>query len=175
MKLESKRIALCGLLCALALVVMLMGGIIPVATFCAPVLAMVFLLPVLIEFGPRYGAAAYGAVAILALLLVPDTETALVYLFFGWYPLLRPRIAALPSALLRLVCRLAVCNSMVFVLYRLVISVLGLTSVTEELGTGWFTILLLVMANVLFLLLDRALGNLTWLWQQKLRRRFFRS
>ena len=174
MKQESKRIALCGLLCALALVVMLMGGIIPVATFCAPVLAMVFLLPVLAEFGPRYAAAAYAAVAILALLLVPDAETALVYLFFGWYPLLRPRIAALPSALLRLICRLVVCNGIVFLLYGIVIAALGLTSVTEELGTGWFTIVLLVMANILFLLLDRALGNLAHLWKQKLRRRFFR-
>ena len=174
MKLESKRIALCGLLCALALVVMLMGGIIPVATFCAPVLAMVALLPVLAEFGARYAAAAYGAVSVLALLLVPDIETALVYVFFGWYPLLRPRIAALPSAPVRLVCRLAVCNGVVFLLYGVVISLLGLTSVAEELGSGWFTLVLLVMANVVFLLLDRALGNLTRLWQRKLRRRFFR-
>ena len=67
---KSKQIALCGLLCALAVTLLLLGGVIPIATFCAPLLAMVILLPILEEYGPRTAAAAYGAAAILALLLV---------------------------------------------------------------------------------------------------------
>ena len=113
--------------------------------------------------------------AILALLLVPDRETALVYVFFGWYPLLRPRIAALPSLPVRLVCRLGVCGLSMFLLYGVTIRLLGLTAVTEELGGGWLTAALAAMGCAVFLLLDLALGRLTVLWRRKLRRRFFRK
>lgn len=175
MKGQSRKIALCGVLCALAVVILLLGGLLAVAIYCAPLLAMAVLLPVLEEYGPGTAGAAYGAVAILALLLVPDRETALVYVFFGWYPILRPRIAALPSLPVRLVCRLGVCGLSMFLLYGVTIRLLGLTAVTEELGGGWLTAALAVMGCAVFLLLDLALGRLTVLWRRKLRRRFFRK
>ena len=175
MKGQSRKIALCGVLCALAVVILLLGGLLAVAIYCAPLLAMAVLLPVLEEYGPRTAGAAYGAVALLALLLVPDRETALVYVCFGWYPILRPRIAALPSLPVRLVCRLGVCGLSMFLLYGVTIRLLGLTAVTEELGGGWLTAALAVMGCALFLLLDLALGRLTVLWRRKLRRRFFRK
>ena len=175
MREQSRKVALCGVLCGLAVVVLLLGGLFAPAVYCAPLLAMAVLLPVLEEYGPGTAGAAYGAVAILALLLVPDRETALVYVFFGWYPILRPRIAALPSLPVRLVCRLGVCGLSMFLLYGVTIRLLGLTAVTEELGGGWLTAALAVMGCAVFLLLDLALGRLTVLWRRKLRRRFFRK
>ena len=175
MREQSRKVALCGVLCGLAVVVLLLGGLFSLAVYCAPLLAMAVLLPVLDEYGPGTAGAAYGAVAILALLLVPDRETALVYVFFGWYPILRPRIAALPSLPVRLVCRLGVCGLSMFLLYGVTIRLLGLTAVTEELGGGWLTAALAVMGCAVFLLLDLALGRLTVLWRRKLRRRFFRK
>ena len=175
MRQQSRKVALCGVLCGLAVVVLLLGGLFSLAVYCAPRLATAVLLPVLEEYGPGTAGAAYGAVAILALLLVPDRETALVYVFFGWYPLLRPRIAALPSLPVRLVCRLGVCGLSMFLLYGVTIRLLGLTAVTEELGGGWLTAALAAMGCAVFLLLDLALGRLTVLWRRKLRRRFFRK
>ena len=175
MREQSRKVALCGVLCGLAVVVLLLGGLFSLTVYCAPLLAMAVLLPVLEEYGPGTAGAAYGAVAILALLLVPDRETALVYVFFGWYPLLRPRIAALPSLPVRLVCRLGVCGLSMFLLYGVTIRLLGLTAVTEELGGGWLTAALAAMGCAVFLLLDLALGRLTVLWRRKLRRRFFRK
>lgn len=175
MREQSRKVALCGVLCGLAVVFLLLGGLFFLAVYCAPLLAMAVLLPVLEEYGPGTAGAAYGAVAILALLLVPDRETALVYVFFGWYPLLRPRIAALPSLPVRLVCRLGVCGLSMFLLYGVTIRLLGLTAVTEELGGGWLTAALAAMGCAVFLLLDLALGRLTVLWRRKLRRRFFRK
>ena len=175
MREQSRKIALCGVLCGLAVVVLLLGGLFSLAVYCAPLLAMAVLLPVLEEYGPGTAGAAYGAVTILALLLVPDRETALVYVFFGWYPILRPRIATLPSLPVRLVCRLGVCGLSMFLLYGVTIRLLGLTAVTEELGGGWLTAALAAMGCAVFLLLDLALGRLTILWRRKLRRRFFRK
>lgn len=46
---NSKRIALCGVLCALGVVLMMLGGLFPLATFCSPALAALVLIPIIIE------------------------------------------------------------------------------------------------------------------------------
>jgi len=169
---KSRPAALCGVLTALAVVFLMLGGVIPIAVLCAPILAMIVLLPVLEELGPRAAWTSYAAAAILALLLTADRETSLVYLFFGWYPILRPRIAALPSRPLRILARLAVCNAAVFLLYGIVLRLLGLTADLLE-ATWLFNALLLLMGNVTFLLVDLVLGRYSALWRRRLRRRFF--
>jgi hypothetical protein len=170
---SSRQTALGGLLTALAVVILLLGGVIPLATFCAPLLAMAALLPVLEEQGPRAAATAYAAAAVLALLLVPDRETALVFLFFGWYPLLRPRIAALPTPLARLAARLAVCNLSIALLYGLALRLLGLTGELAD-TVWWVNLATLALGNLTFLAMDLVLSRLTVLWRRKLRKRFFR-
>ena len=170
---RARPLALCGVLTALAVVLLCLGGVIPGAVFCAPILAMAALLPVLEELGPRAAGTAYAAVSILALLLVPDRETAFVYLFFGWYPILRPKIAALPSRLLRLALRLLVCNAAALLLYGLVLRIMGLTA--DLLEAAWiFNAALLVMGNVVFLLVDRTLARLTVIWHWKLKKHLLR-
>ena len=99
---SSRQMALSGILSALAAAFLTMGGMLGIATYCAPILAMATLLPVLEECGPKAAGAAWGAVSLLGLLLSPDRELALVYAAFGWYPILRPRIWRLSSRLLRL-------------------------------------------------------------------------
>ena len=48
---ESRKIALSGVFGSLAAVLMLMGGILPLATYVAPALAGILIVPVAIEFG----------------------------------------------------------------------------------------------------------------------------
>ncbi len=170
---KSRSIALCGVLTALAVVLLALGGVIPAAALCAPILAMIVLLPVLEELGPRMAWTAYAAASLLALLLTADRETALAYVFFGWYPILRPKIAALPSRPLRVLVRLAVCNAAIFLLYGVILRLLGLTA--DLLEAAWFfNALLLLMGNAAFLLVDLVLGRYSALWRRKLRNRFFR-
>ena len=170
---RARPLALCGVLAALAVVLLCLGGVIPGAVFCAPILAMGALLPVLEELGPKAAGTSYAAAAILALLLAPDRETAFVYLFFGWYPILRPRIAALPSRLLRLAARLAVCNVTALLLYGLVLRLMGLTA--ELLESAWyFNAALLAAGNVVFLLTDSTLARLTNIWHWKLKKHLYR-
>lgn len=166
----GREIATCGVLCALAEAFLLLGGVIPLATYCAPLLAMAALLPVLSEYGTRAAATAYAATALLALMLVADRETALVYVFFGWYPLLRPKIAGLRSAVARVSCRVGVCLGCLSALYGVVAKVLGL----EEALSPPLAALLLLLGVGTFLLMDLALGRLTFLWTHRLRRRFFK-
>ena len=170
---KSKQMALCGLLTALAVVVMILAGAIGIGTFAGPVLAMAALLPVLEEYGPKAAAAAYAAAAILALLLVPEPELALVFAAFGWYRILRPRIARIPTRRLRLVLKIIICTAVILALYGVLLRFLGLTADLMD-AAPLFNLVLLVLGNVTFLLLDLALERLSALWRRKLRKRFFR-
>ena len=170
---RARALALCGVLTALAAVLLCLGGILPGMVFCAPILAMSVLLPVLEELGPKAAGTTYAAAALSGLLLSPNRETAFVYLFFGWYPILRPKIAALPSRLLRLLARLAVCNAAALLLYGLILRIMGLTE--ELLGAAWyFNAALLAMGNIVFLLTDSTLARLTRVWHWKLKKHLYR-
>lgn len=170
---KSREIALCGMLNALAVVLMNLGSLVPLATFCTPLLAMLVLLPVLEEYGARMGWAAWVSVSILSLLLVTDRETALVYVFFGWYPMVRPKVAAIKSKVLRFGVKLLICNGLIFTLYGLVLRLMGLTADLLE-ATRLMNALLLILGNLVFFLMDLVLQRMTLVWTVKLRKRFFK-
>ena len=97
MKQASRDLALCGVLCALAVAIMAMGTILPVATYCAPVLASMTLLPVLVLCGEKLSWAMFFASAMLSLLLAPDKEAAAIFLALGYYPIVKPKLDQRPK------------------------------------------------------------------------------
>ncbi|WP_312941898.1 hypothetical protein [Oscillibacter sp.] len=172
---QSHEIALCGVTAALGTVLLTLGSIIPGATYCAPLLGMLTLLPVLSERGPRPALSVYAVTTVLALLLAPNKESALVYLLLGYYPVLRPVLDRLRLRFMRLLCKLAVFNAAVAVLYFLLRAV-GLDVLNTELAGCLkpLSAAFLLGANLTFLLIDRVLGQMTLLWQCHLRKLFFR-
>ena len=173
MRSSTRRTALCGLLAAVSVVCLMMGSLIPAALYACPILAMAVLLPLREEFGRSAALTTYGAVSILALLLVPDKELALLYLFFGWYVPLQPLLDTLRPRPLRIAAKLTLANLAVLTLYGLLIFVFQLQSVLEELeglNTLWMVILLLG-ANCLFVLTDILLHQLSRKWSTRFRNR----
>ena len=73
-KTESQKIALCGVLGALSVVLLLVGAALQIGTYAAPMLAAFLLIPVLDEYGPKYALLLYATVSILSVLLVPELE-----------------------------------------------------------------------------------------------------
>ena len=51
---NSWSVAFCALMAALGAVIMTAGGLIPIATYCSPMIAGVLLLPVISELGNRW-------------------------------------------------------------------------------------------------------------------------
>ena len=82
---KSGKLAFCGVLTALALVLLLFTAS-PVATVALAAVAAVCGVPVVVEAGRRAALLHVLAVAVLALLLVPAVEGKVLYVaFFGWY------------------------------------------------------------------------------------------
>lgn len=170
---KSRQIALCGLLCGLAVAVMVLSGTMGIGTFLGPMLAMAVLLPVLEEYGARTAAAAYIASAVLGLLLVPEPELAMVYAAFGWYPLLRPHLDRISSRLLRLAVKAALCAAVILLLYGVLLRIFGMTADLLA-AAPVVNFLLLCLGMITFLIMDLALARLTLLWRHRFRRCFFR-
>ena len=163
---QAKSIATGGMLAALAMVVMCLGGLIPIATYVCPMICALVLQFVLRLCGKRIAWAWYMAVAVLSLLLAPDKEAAVIFVFLGYYPLIKPRLDALPLSWL---FKLLFFNLMILASYGVLIYVLGLTAVLEEfaaLGTV-MTVVTLLMGNVVLFLLDLVLAKIHRLLHKK--------
>lgn len=148
--------ALGGVLAALAVTVMSMGTLIPVATYVCPIICMLLLQTVLKTCGKRIAWAWYAAVAILSLLMAPDKEAAIVFSFLGYYPILKVRLDQRKGKWL---WKTVYFNASMLTAYWLMLNVLGLEQVVNDLnGSGIFlTAVLLALGNVTFFLLDRLL------------------
>lgn len=113
--------AYCGIVAALCVALMLLGAVIPIAMFIAPAVAGFLVATVCVECGMQLALTAYAAVSLLALLFVPDKEVALIFVFLlGYYPLAKPKFERIRPAVLRIVCKLLLCNGTVLAMYGLV-------------------------------------------------------
>ena len=165
---QSKKMALCGMMVALSVVILCLGGVIPLATFACPMLAMLCLIPAVCEYGAGTAMLLYGAASILALLLGPDKEIALLYVFLGWYPGVRIRLMVIPRPV-RWAVKCALFTLAVVAMYALVLHLFRLEAVVEEFSeySAAMTAVLLVLGNITFLLFDRAMARMTYIYQKK--------
>ena len=167
----SKKIALTGMMCALAAVIMLLGGVIPLATFCCPLLAGIVLIPIFVECGEKLSWGAYIAISILSLMLCPDKEAALLFVFLGYYPILRWRLDQLKGRALRIFAKLAVFNIAVLMMYLISIFVFQMTALLneyQEMGLI-LTLACLALGNITLLVYDVLLLRITMLYVYKFR------
>lgn len=145
-----------GVFAALAIVIMNLGSLIPMATYICPVLCMMILSFVTKMCGNRVGWAWYGAVAVLSCLMAPDKEAAAVFLFLGFYPIVKPKFDRLPFAI---VFKLVFFNVLILVMYALLLRFIGMEQLAEEFSQmGNFLVgLTLAIGNLVFLVTDVAL------------------
>ena len=147
-----------GVFAALAVVIMSLGTIIPVATYVCPVACMLMLQLVVRMTGIRMGWAWYGAVSILSLLLAPDKEAAAVFLALGYYPIIKPKLDSKKG---KWIWKALLFNGSILSLYWILLKLIGMERLVEEFsGMGFaMTAVLLLLGNVTFFLLDRLLGR----------------
>ena len=146
-KTESQKIALCGVLSALSVVVLLVGNVLQIGTYAAPMLASFLLIPVLEDYGKKYALLLYAVVSLLSLFLVPDKELVLRWMAkFGCF------------------------NAAVVVMYALLIVVLAPPELVQEFAAEGTPMLLALLAlgNLSFWLCDRALTAITPLYRQRI-------
>ena len=179
----ASNIALGGVLASLAVLIMSMGTLIPVATYVCPMLCALILQLVLKICGSRIAWAWYGAVTLLSLLMAPDKEAAAVFLALGYYPIVKDRLERLKKPVawtLKLVifnATLIAGTLVTFYLFagdtagKTILDAFAFVFGVEELG-ALITAGVLVLANVTFVVYDIALTRLIIFYFVKIRKKF---
>lgn len=154
---KAKQMALGGLMAAMAIVIMCLGGMIPLATYVCCVLCMMLCGVILRLCGKRVTWAWYVAVSILGLLLGTDKEAAALFVFIGYYPILKPLFDR--QNVLGFIGKVIYFNVVILTAYLILIYLFGMAEIMAEFtGLGIIGgIVMLVLGNVTFLILDRLL------------------
>lgn len=171
---ESRRIALGGIFTALAIVVMLMGAILPFATFSAPAIAGILIVPVAIEFGMKTGYLLYAAIGLLSIFIVPEKEMALIFIFlFGFYPLFKAKLERVVPKGLQWAAKLLLFNACIFCMYGLILFLFPIGAVVAEFEemSATFVALLVLLGNLAFVIYDMALVKVIGVYCAKIRPR----
>lgn len=153
---DAQKIALGGVFGALATVIMCVGGLIPVATYVCPALC-IFLCSIICKLcGKRIAWAWYGVVSLLSMLLGPDKEASLIFLFLGYYPILK---AWFDNRKIAFFLKLVYFNVVILCVYCILSFIIGVNAFSEEyaeVGIAGIVVLSL-LGNITFFLLDKLL------------------
>ena len=154
-------IAFGALMAAAGTAVMLLGALVPVFTYCSPLLASLFLLPVIDVCGKRNALLVWAVTSILVLLIGADKEAAFFYLFFGWYPVAKDALDRIGPKVLRFLLKLLLFSAAAAAMYALTCYVLGIEEIVESFSETWWVNALFLAAVVLCMMLfDAALRRL---------------
>lgn len=170
---QSSKTALGGVVSALSVTLMLMTAVIPFMTYALPLLAGALLILMVIEINKRWAFIVYVAVSLLAVLVVPDKEAAVFYIaFFGYYPIIKSPLEKHLPNVVEWIIKLLIFNAAAVAGYLFSTYVLGIPF--DDMGSmgRYGLIVLLALANAVFVAYDIMLTKFITLYLMKIRKSF---
>lgn len=166
---KTRHLTLTAMLTALSVAILYVGTLLDVLIISAAGIASVLVWIGKRELPRTYAVSLYVATAFLSLILLPNPQTGITYLFFGGlYPLLKQtferRVRPLPLLLKLLYVNLAV----------LAVEAIGFFLLSIPFEGVWLLLALLLLANPTFLLYDLLLDRLLIWYEVRLRPRIAR-
>lgn len=128
----SYVVSLCGIMCGLALSFMFVLGMIPMFEYISSAMAGILIWVIRDRLGVKYGLVSYLAVGILCLLITPNYEASMIYLFLlGYYPIIREYLQKIRLKILRMAAKLMVYAAGAVAAYMILIFVFGLSDLFD--------------------------------------------
>lgn len=172
---QSSKCALGGIVSALSLVLMISVAVIPFLTYALPAVAGVLIVFIVVEIDKKWAFGVFSAVAILAFLLVPDKEVAMMYIaFFGYYPIIKALLESKLPVALGWVIKVLLFNVTMVAAYLVLIYVMGI-EIDEITEYGAVAVpILLGAGSITFIAYDFALTQIITVYLVKWRKYFKR-
>ena len=172
-KKAGKRMALCGIFSALAIVIMFLFSLIGVGAYGGPFVASLLLIPIVDEYDAKTALVCYAAVAALGLMVLPDRELAVFYLCYGWYPVAETFISLIDSKLAQILVKLVIYAAIIGTVYGIMAKLMGFSeNVPEEMMYGYAAIAIAGFA--IFLFISKAFYAVRYQWHGKWRHRLMK-
>lgn len=165
---KSLIIAFSGVITALSVVLLYVGGIIWVLSYIMPLLSGVLMISVTNSVGNKMAYTVFVSTSILSLVLLPDKECALLYaMFFGYYPIIKVRIELLKNRILQILLKYMIFN-LTIIGAELICTFVFMIPFDDVFGR-WGIVILLVLANVLFVLYDKLLQFASIIYEKRIK------
>ncbi len=166
---KTSKIALCGVLAAVELVVLL-AAYFPYLTYALPALAGAFTIPVVVDVGKKHAWIMFSVVSVLSFFLCEKEAMVFYILFFGHYPIIKSYIEQIKSKPVCLLIKF-ICATVCFAIaYYLTTFVMGIDIETVGDFGKYTSIVFLVMYDVVFFVYDIALTRIVGLYILKFRK-----
>lgn len=156
---KTKKLSFCAVMAALATVIMLVAYF-PYVTYAIPCMASLAVMAVVIEIDKKAALLTYLA-STLPIFLFCELEAKLLYIvFMGFYPILKAVFEKLPNRIIEYLLKLVVFNLAVAAIYFMSVKLFGIGF--EDMGElgKYGGIILLVAANVVFVLYDYCISKM---------------
>lgn len=173
----SFNVALGGVSAAAALVMMLATAVFPMLDFALPAAAGALMAVIVIEINKKWAFLTYVAISVLSIIIVPSKEVGLLFaMFMGYYPIVKAIFEKAKTKALQWGVKLLCFNVAVVAYYFVTVKIFTDTELMEEAGEmGKFGLLiLLAVANVVFVIYDIALTRLISMYYNWLRKKILR-
>ncbi len=175
MQKKTFNVALCGVISALGVVIMMITAIIPTATYATPALAGLIATVIVIEINKKWAVASYFVVSVLSVLLVPDKEAVAFYvLFFGYYPIFKQIIEAkIKPRIIQWVLKILLFSLSAVLVYYIAILFLGVPTDEFMLFGVNLPLIFLLAGIVVFVMFDYAMSGVIVTYINKYREKLF--
>ena len=172
---STLRVAFCGIIAALGLVLMLLTSLVPVGTYAFPCFAGIFIAAVVIEYGWKWGLGVYAVVAVLSLFLAGDKEAVLYFIaLFGYYPILKAVFEKhIKNKIILYVLKFAVFNTAAIASFFAASFLLSISPEEYTLFGVYMPLAFLAFGNIFFLIYDFAVTVFVGQYVVRLRNKFF--
>lgn len=165
---NTKKLTVCSMLCALGVVLLLLGSFIEVMDIAMAALASLLCIFAVVEYGGAAPWLVYAVTGVLSLILLPNKTPAAMYVvFLGYYPIIKEKLEMLKKPIAWLLKELVFNAALVALL--VVAKFLLMPTVNDP---WWLYVAVVVLAQAVFVLYDIALTRLITFYLIKLRHRF---
>lgn len=162
---NAKRIALSGVLGALAMVCLFLAAYMPAGRLGFYTISSFLCGIIIIEFGGRAGWAFYAATGLLSFILVPDKPGIVPYIFFfGIYAIIKYYIEKLDKIIPEILLKLAFFNICLGLAYLLVRQIFAYA---VSVRLPWAV--LIIAAEAVFIVYDYVFSRFAAYYSSKLR------
>lgn len=170
------RIAFCGVVTALALVLMMITGLFSFGTFAFPCFAGMILTAVVIEYGVKWALAVFVAVSVLSSFLAGDKEAVIYFIMlFGYYPVVKSLFERkIRNKAVQFVLKLLLFNAAAVSAFFIADFLLAIPA--EEFTILGFYVpwVLLIIGNFFFVVYDFAVTVMVGRYVYSLRKKIFK-
>lgn len=155
----AKKITLSAVLAALSATVMLVSYF-PYLTYAVPAVAGLFIMVVLIETDCKWAFFSYIAASVLTFLFA-EIESKLMFIgFFGFYPIAKSLIERINKPVFEWILKFLLFNLCVITVYKVVAKLLIVSFDDFVKLAQYGEIILLLLANVVFVIYDIAVSRM---------------